>query len=80
MSTPELSILVFGQLVEITGAGNISLPMVSDSNALQELLNERFPPLSTVSYVIAVDKKLVIGNTVLTPQSSIALLPPFSGG
>ena len=80
MSTQELSIFVFGQLVDITGTGNIFLPMVSDSNALQEILNERFPALRTVSYVIAVDKKLVIGNTALTPQSSIALLPPFSGG
>lgn len=80
MSNQELSILVFGQLAEITGAGSISLPMVPDSNALQEILNERFPALSTVSYVIAVDKKLIICNTALTLQSSIALLPPFSGG
>lgn len=80
MSTQELSILVFGQLVDITGAGNISLPMVPDSNALQEILNERFPALHSVSYVIAIDKKIVIGNTALTQQSNIALLPPFSGG
>ncbi len=80
MSNQELSILVFGQLAEITGAGNISLPMVADSNMLKELLSVQFPALNGVSYVIAVDKKLVIGNTVLTAGSSIALLPPFSGG
>jgi sulfur-carrier protein len=80
MSEEELNILVFGQLADITGKGSITVPMVQDTHALRELLLQQYPELSGMSYVIAIDKKLVNGNTALSPASNIALLPPFSGG
>jgi molybdopterin converting factor small subunit len=36
--------------------------------------------LGTISYVIAVDKKKSTTDTIIHPDSTIALLPPFSGG
>ncbi|ULQ52742.1 MoaD/ThiS family protein [Flavihumibacter fluvii] len=80
MSEQELNILVFGQLTDITGTGRLTVPIVHDANALRELLLEYYPEFSRMSYVIAVDKKLVSGNIPITVTSSIALLPPFSGG
>lgn len=80
MSTQELTIMVFGQLTDITGTGKITVPVVFDLDSLRELLLKQYPKLSAVSYVIAIDKKIATGNTGISPASGIALLPPFSGG
>ena len=80
MIEQELQILVFGQLTDITGTGRVTVPMVHDADSLKELLLKQYPELSGISYVIAIDKKLINGNISLSASSSIALLPPFSGG
>jgi molybdopterin converting factor small subunit len=36
--------------------------------------------MSGVKYIIAVDKKVIQENTVISETSNVALLPPFSGG
>jgi molybdopterin converting factor small subunit len=80
MSEKELHILVFGQLTDIIGGTKIVLPLVADVSALKKLLQSNFPKLGTISYVIAVDKKKSTTDTIIHPDSTIALLPPFSGG
>lgn len=80
MSEQELHILVFGQLTDITGSTKIVLPLVADVTALKELLQSQYPQLGAISYVIAVDKKMSTAGTIINPASTIALLPPFSGG
>lgn len=80
MSERELHILVFGQLTDITGSTKIALPLVADVTALKELLQSKYPKLGDISYVIAVDKKMSTADTIIHPASTIALLPPFSGG
>jgi molybdopterin synthase sulfur carrier subunit len=39
-----------------------------------------FPAIAGAKFVIAVDKKVISENTILQGNSTIALLPPFSGG
>jgi molybdopterin synthase sulfur carrier subunit len=47
---------------------------------LIQQLNQRYPALVNAPYIIAVDKKIVDGNTLLTGNNLVALLPPFAGG
>jgi molybdopterin synthase sulfur carrier subunit len=53
---------------------------IADTDHLTMVLNERYPELVDSKYMMAVDKKLVNENTFLTDNSTVALLPAFSGG
>lgn len=75
----HVNITAFGQLADITGS-NIQLEDIEDTNELMALLITTYPALKNISFVIAVDKKIISNNTVVSAASSIALLPPFSGG
>lgn len=75
----EINVITFGQLRDLLGE-NIILNDVDDTNSLSERLKEKFPKLSGMKYVIAVDKKIVNENISLNKDCVVALLPPFSGG
>ena len=74
-----INIIIFGQLADITGS-TLSLENVTDTNSLVKELHNLYPALSDSKYVIVVNKKTVNENTILTETSTVALLPPFSGG
>ena len=76
----QLTILFFGQLTDITSEAFIQLADVADTDALTILLHKKFPALANSKYAIAVDKKVINSNTLLTNNCTVALLPPFSGG
>ena len=74
-----VNIIVFGQLTDITGSP-LSVDNVADTDSLVKELNKLYPSLRDKKYAIAVNKKLVTANTILTNESIVALMPPFSGG
>ena len=76
----KMNIMVFGQLEDITGASIISIDEVADTEQLLNSLYIRFPQLKQKKILIAVDQKIIQENTVINDQSTVALLPPFSGG
>lgn len=76
----QVTVLIFGQLADITGLSEIHLNDVSDRDELIQTLNQQYPGLAESKYAIAVDKKVISQNTQFTDNSIIALLPPFSGG
>lgn len=76
----KVNIIIFGQLVDITGDNHITVTDISDTDGLIAELNRIYPGLAEASYVVAVDSKVIPGNCKLTDMSTIALLPPFSGG
>lgn len=75
----SIKVILFGKLSDIAGS-SISVEDVGDTDGLVKALHKNYPALANTKYVIAVDKQVVNGNTVLTNNSKIALLPPFSGG
>ena len=75
----QINIIIFGQLRDLLGE-NFMLSDITDTNSLIKTLNERFPQLADSKYVMAVNKKIVTENISLTNNSTVALLPPFSGG
>ena len=75
-----MTIILFGQLTDITGSNTITVNGVADTDSLVKEVNKLFPSMVNVKYRIAVNKKIISDNTEITESSNIALLPPFSGG
>lgn len=75
-----LTIRLFGQFAEMAGSQTLQVEQVADTDALRLKLESMFPVLQSIPYLVAVDKDVATGNTVLQPGSVIALLPPYSGG
>lgn len=75
-----VNVIVFGQLTDIMGKDPVAVADVADTSQLVQRLQERYPALVNAPYIIAVDKQVINGNTVLTGNNTVALLPPFAGG
>jgi sulfur-carrier protein len=76
----KISVLTFGNLSEITGTQRLTIDKVSTTNELKKYLQHHYPKINDVKYAIAVNKKIVDGDTALDPGAEVAILPPFSGG
>lgn len=76
----QIRILIFGKLADIIKTSTLTLTDIADTNSLVNELNKRYPALADCKYIMAVDKQTVTTNTILKGDSTIALLPPFSGG
>jgi len=74
-----MTIITFGQIAELL-SNKITFDAVSDTDTLRNKLEEKFPALLNIKYAIAIDKKIVLSNTEINETSTIAILPPFSGG
>jgi molybdopterin synthase sulfur carrier subunit len=75
-----IEVLFFGQLTDITGISSLSLDSFSDTDSLLSHLQQRFPDLAKAKYMIAVENHVINSAISLKPGSSIAFMPPFSGG
>ncbi|HTJ10605.1 MAG TPA: MoaD/ThiS family protein [Dinghuibacter sp.] len=75
-----MTVLTFGRIVDICGAGVLDVAPQPDTDSLEAHLHGRYPELKGLTYVLAVDQKTITGNTPLHPSSVVAVLPPFSGG
>ncbi|MGN6490493.1 MAG: MoaD/ThiS family protein [Agriterribacter sp.] len=75
-----MTVMFFGQLKEIAGNSFLQVENVRDTNELRLKLQSLFPRMAEMKYAIAVNKKIVSTNTIITQESTVALLPPFSGG
>lgn len=75
----QTTIITFGQIAELSSS-KIIFDNLVDTDSLRHKLVETYPALLNIKYAIAVDKKIVSDNTLISETSEIALLPPFSGG
>ena len=74
-----MTIITFGQITELSAA-QIIIEAVADTDMLKQSLGELYPALIHKKYAIAIDKMIISKNTPINEGSTIALLPPFSGG
>ena len=79
MIVMQIKLIIFGQLRDILGE-SLVLNDITDTDGLTTALNKQYPALVNTKYVMAVDKKIITGNSELTHECTVALLPPFSGG
>lgn len=72
----------FGLIAELVGCQQESLTLatVTTVGELKAALFEKYPPLSSVYFTLAVNQKMASENTPIDATSEIALLPPFAGG
>jgi len=75
----QIKLIIFGQLRDVLGE-SLALDNITDTDDLTTALNKQYPALVGTKYVMAVDKKVITGNSKLTHECTVALLPPFSGG
>ncbi|MBR9999381.1 MAG: MoaD/ThiS family protein [Cyclobacteriaceae bacterium] len=76
----SINVLIFGHLADITGKDSLQLRDFHDTDQLIDHLNNLFPSMKKARYACAVDQKIIRTNTQLREDSTVALLPPFSGG
>ncbi len=79
----NLKVLTFGIAREITGSATTVVVTGSSVtvNELLGLLSERYPELRKLSSLtMAVNGVYAAGDTVVTNNDEIALIPPVSGG
>ncbi len=76
----KVNVKLFGQLAEITGKEHLSIDNMHDTDQLMEHLYSLFPSLKGALFACAVDMRIIRTNTCLLDNSTVALLPPFSGG
>lgn len=74
-----MQVLLFGLIAEKAGAAMLKSDATS-LIALQQEMETRIPGLGTLSYAIAVDRRIVKEDMTFTGREEIALLPPFAGG
>ena len=76
----QVNVILFGLLKDLAGEGNSIIEDVTDTESLVAKLQKKYPAMVNKKFIIAVDKQVVSKNTVLANNSTIALMPPFSGG
>ena len=76
----QVHLTLFGQLADITGRTEMILHDIPDTETLIKTLHDLYPSLASAKYAIALNKKVIRENTILSGDNNIALLPPFSGG
>ena len=75
----SIQVMMFGKLADITGS-SVSVSNITDTDTLINTLQNMYPLLAETKYIIAVNREVIKGNTILDNNSVVALLPPFSGG
>jgi molybdopterin converting factor small subunit len=76
----KVNVLIFGPLKDVTGTNACEVNDVEDTDEMIAKMNGRYPGLKKMKYLIAVEKDIVQGNTILRDNFTVALLPPYSGG
>jgi len=75
-----IEVIFFGQLTDATGVSSMMVEEVANTDMLINLMKMRYPSLESSKYMVAVNNTMVTENTILTPGSKVAFMPPFSGG
>ena len=78
--TMKVNVLIFGPLKDVTGTHVCQVTDVLNTDEMIGKLNTIYPDLVNKKYLIAVEKEIVQGNTALSDNFTVALLPPYSGG
>ncbi len=78
----EVNVLVFGQLTEITKTQAFKMRGVHDTDIFWRRLFTQFPELKNQEFKLAINQDLVSRKErrSLNSNTTLALMPPFSGG
>ena len=75
-----IEVMFFGQLTDATGVSSVMIEEVANTDELIQMMKMRYPALASSIYMVALNNTMVTENTIVTPGSKLAFMPPFSGG
>ncbi len=75
-----LHIKLFGMLQEKIGAEIELNEPVYNVSELRTVLEKKYIYMNGINYLVAINKTIAADETIITNDSEIAILPPFSGG
>ena len=75
-----IEVIFFGQLTDGTGISSVMIEEVANTDMLINMMKLRYPALESSKYMVALNNTMVTENTIITPGSKVAFMPPFSGG
>ena len=75
-----IEVMFFGQLTDATGVSSVMVEEVTNTDMLIQMMKKQYPALESSTYMIAVNNAMVTENSIVTPGSKVAFMPPFSGG
>ena len=79
----KIEVLAFGIAKDIFGGTSIDVELDGDATTanLKATLEEQYPKLKELrSYMVAVNDEYANGDTAISEQDEIAIIPPVSGG
>jgi sulfur-carrier protein len=79
----NITVKYFGLIADITSIQEeiVSLENTKGTTAeLTAILFNKYKEFKDASFVIALNRRIVVANTTLKDNDVIALLPPFAGG
>jgi len=76
----NINVLAFGSIADIIGKKSFIMEEIDSTERLQQTLEDKYPSLTTVQYAIAVNEEIIQTPVLLENNSTVAILPPFSGG
>ncbi len=62
------------------GSSVLEIEEVHNTDELYELLYQNYPALKEVKFFIALNNRMINASTPIEGSTTVALLPPFSGG
>lgn len=76
----EISIQFYGVLAEVTGTRQTTLCDVCSVEEIKKHLQSTYPGIDKHNYIVAINNIIVMNNQTVPSGSTIAVMPPFSGG
>jgi len=78
----KVNLKYFGMVAEVAGVTEELMEVSNDINseAISELLEEKYSKLNEIDYRLAINECLNNEKVTLNDQDIVAVLPPFSGG
>ena len=78
----QIKVLLFGITRDLIGKGQLIMHADKKSTIalLKHQLETDYPELGNYAYTVAVNEVYADENQVLTPNDTVALIPPVSGG
>ncbi len=78
-----ITLKYFGMLVEQTHTHTEKIELAANKISMNDLelqILTKYPKLSTLTYNIALNQKIVAKEALISNGDEIAFLPPFAGG
>ena len=76
----KIDIISFGKIGEFIENQTLDIEALKNTDQVKAYLEQSYPVLGGMKYTLALNKQLVQGRTEINEHSTIAIMPPFSGG